>query len=136
MNLLAVQCYIRQLAIVELPLRWKCARLEAGDCLIQGKVTFAGCVDTDMEDGGVFKRASLTGLEPRTKGVIPEILPPEAGTARVVRTVLFADLVESVRLMQEDEAGTVQRWRAFVHHVVHQRCPVWTAAWSRASATV
>jgi class 3 adenylate cyclase/TolB-like protein len=55
--------------------------------------------------------------------VIPEILPPETGTTRVVRTVLVADVVESVRLMQEDEAGTVQRWRAFVDHVVHQLLP-------------
>jgi len=55
--------------------------------------------------------------------VIPEILPPETGAARVVRTVLFADLVESVRLMQEDEAGTIQRWRAFVDRVGHQLLP-------------
>lgn len=55
--------------------------------------------------------------------MIPEILPPETGTTRVVRTVLVADVVESVRLMQEDEAGTVQRWRAFVDHVVHQLLP-------------
>ena len=53
----------------------------------------------------------------------PEIWPPDTGTARVVRTVLFADLVESVRLMQEDEAGTVQRWRGFVDHVIHQLLP-------------
>ena len=65
----------------------------------------------------------MTGLEPRKKDVIPEILPPETGTTRVVRTVLVADVVESVRLMQEDEAGTVQRWRAFVDHVVHQLLP-------------
>ena len=53
----------------------------------------------------------------------PEILPPEIDIARVVRTVLVADVVESVRLMQEDEAGTVQRWRAFVDHVVHRLLP-------------
>ena len=65
----------------------------------------------------------MTGLEPREKDVIPEILPPLIGTTRVVRTVLVVDVVESVRLMQEDEAGTVQRWRAFVDHVVHQLLP-------------
>ena len=78
---------------------------------------------TPMDDAHAFRRASLTGLEPRKKDVIPEILPPEIGTTRVVRTVLVVDVVESVRLMQEDEAGTVQRWRAFVDHVVHQLLP-------------
>lgn len=32
----------------------------------------------------------------------------------VTRTLLFADVVESVRLMQENESGVVQRWRKFV----------------------
>lgn len=32
----------------------------------------------------------------------------------VTRTLLFADVVESVRLMQENESGVVQRWRTFV----------------------
>jgi class 3 adenylate cyclase/TolB-like protein len=36
------------------------------------------------------------------------------GPEWVTRTVLFADVVESVRLMQENESGVVQRWRAFV----------------------
>jgi class 3 adenylate cyclase/tetratricopeptide (TPR) repeat protein len=42
---------------------------------------------------------------------------------RVVRTVLFVDVVESVRLIQQDEAGAVGRWRSFVDHVVHQLLP-------------
>jgi len=67
--------------------------------------------------------AALARLEPRKKDVVPEILPPEMEIARVVRTVLVADVVESVRLMQEDESGTVQRWRAFVDHVVHRLLP-------------
>ena len=54
---------------------------------------------------------------------------------RVVRTVLVVDVVESVRLMQEDEAGTIRRWRAFVDHVVHRLLPGPTAALSRAWAT-
>ena len=36
---------------------------------------------------------------------------------RVVRTVLVVDVVESVRLMQEDETGAVHRWRAYVEHI-------------------
>lgn len=32
----------------------------------------------------------------------------------VTRTLLFADVVESVRLMQENESDVVQRWRRFV----------------------
>lgn len=35
----------------------------------------------------------------------------------VVRTLLFADIVESVRLMEENETGTVQRWRKLVGRV-------------------
>ncbi len=62
-------------------------------------------------------------IEPRKTDVIPETLPTEIGFERVVRTVLVADVVESVRLMQEDEAGTVQRWRSFVDHVVHRLLP-------------
>ncbi|HUP05656.1 MAG TPA: adenylate/guanylate cyclase domain-containing protein [Caldimonas sp.] len=53
----------------------------------------------------------------------PETVPTEIEIARVVRTVLVADLVESVRLMQDDESGTVQRWRGFVDHVVHRLLP-------------
>jgi class 3 adenylate cyclase/TolB-like protein len=34
--------------------------------------------------------------------------------AWVVRTVLFVDMVESVRLMQENESDLVRRWRQFV----------------------
>lgn len=37
---------------------------------------------------------------------------PPAGARR--RVVLFADLVESVRLYQQHEAHTIQRWRAYV----------------------
>jgi class 3 adenylate cyclase/TolB-like protein/tetratricopeptide (TPR) repeat protein len=36
---------------------------------------------------------------------------------RVVRTVLVLDVVESVRLMQLDEAGAVRHWRAFADEV-------------------
>lgn len=44
--------------------------------------------------------------------------PPVTGHAeRSVRAVLVVDLAESVRLMQEDEADTISRWRALVSDV-------------------
>ena len=68
-------------------------------------------------------RAQVIELGKRVHCVTPETLPPIADVARVVRTVLVADVVESVRLMQEDETGTVHRWRAFVDHVVRRLLP-------------
>ena len=59
----------------------------------------------------------------RVRPVVNEIAPLLAETTRVVRTVLVVDVVESVRLIQADEEGTVQRWRSFVDHVVHQLLP-------------
>jgi adenylate cyclase len=70
----------------------------------------------------VFK-APAQGCPERVKRVLPENLASVVEVPRVVRTVLVADVVESVRLMQEDETGTVQRWRAFVDHVVHRLLP-------------
>jgi adenylate cyclase len=40
---------------------------------------------------------------------------PELTWAR--RAIVVVDVVESVRLMQEDEAGFIDRWRRFVHEV-------------------
>lgn len=40
-----------------------------------------------------------------------------AGPQHMRRTVLVADLVESVRLMRVDERGAIERWRAFVRQV-------------------
>lgn len=40
--------------------------------------------------------------------------PPEPTRAR--RAVVIVDVVESVRRMQEDEAGFIDVWRGFVHH--------------------
>lgn len=51
-----------------------------------------------------------------------DLLPIE-DAPRVVRTVLFADVVESVRLIQQDEGSAVRRWRSFVDHVVHGLLP-------------
>ncbi len=42
-----------------------------------------------------------------------DALSLDAVFARVVRTVLFADVVESVRLIEADEEGTLRRWLAF-----------------------
>lgn len=41
----------------------------------------------------------------------------------VVRTLLFVDIVESVRLMEENETGTVQRWRKLVGRVDREILP-------------
>ena len=38
-------------------------------------------------------------------------------TARVVRSILVVDVVESVRLIEQHEDDVVARWRAFVDHV-------------------
>jgi class 3 adenylate cyclase/TolB-like protein len=69
------------------------------------------------------RRDRADEIQPRKNDVIPEILPAVENVTRVVRTVLVVDVVESVRLMQEDETGTVQRWRAFVDHVVNRLLP-------------
>jgi class 3 adenylate cyclase/tetratricopeptide (TPR) repeat protein len=53
--------------------------------------------------------------------LIHEDIPLHAG--RVVRTILVVDVVESVRMMQEDEEGAVRRWRAFADEVVTQIVP-------------
>lgn len=55
--------------------------------------------------------------------MIGENLPLFEHITRVVRTVLFVDVVESVRLIQQDEEGAVRRWRSFVDHVVHRLLP-------------
>lgn len=43
--------------------------------------------------------------------------------SKVVRTVLVIDVVESVRLMEEDEDGAVRRWRQLVEHVASEVLP-------------
>ena len=44
-------------------------------------------------------------------------------SARVTRTVLMVDIKDSVRLMEEDEIDTVQRWLRLVTHVEHAVLP-------------
>jgi adenylate cyclase len=48
-------------------------------------------------------------------------LRPALTTHRAV--ILVVDLVESVRLMQLDELGVVERWQAFMHHVQEELLP-------------
>jgi class 3 adenylate cyclase len=60
---------------------------------------------------------------PAIASTFTDELPSFDEPVRVVRTVLVVDVVESVRLMQEDEAGTVRRWRAFVDYVVNRLLP-------------
>ena len=46
-----------------------------------------------------------------------------AQPARVTRTVLMVDIKDSVRLMEEDEIDTVQRWLRLVKHVENSVLP-------------
>jgi class 3 adenylate cyclase/tetratricopeptide (TPR) repeat protein len=57
--------------------------------------------------------ASTTANDPWT---LPEL-------TRARRAIVVVDVVESVRLMQEDEAGFIERWRRFVHQVRHEVLP-------------
>ena len=50
--------------------------------------------------------------------------PSELVLERVVRAIVVVDVVESVRLVQEDEAGAVRRWRAYVSEATDRIVPV------------
>jgi class 3 adenylate cyclase/TolB-like protein len=54
--------------------------------------------------------------------VIKELTTPPR-LARRLRAVLFVDVVESVRLIEQDEDGTIRRWRDFVDAVVRDELP-------------
>lgn len=43
--------------------------------------------------------------------------------ARAIRAILFVDIFESVRLIEEDESGAVKRWLNVVDHVKDQLLP-------------
>lgn len=69
-------------------------------------------------------------LEPEPVAVIPAPSVPIAeqyhrdyAYDRVVRTVLVVDMVESVRLVDADEDGTVARWRALMDQIVREVLP-------------
>jgi class 3 adenylate cyclase/TolB-like protein/Tfp pilus assembly protein PilF len=55
--------------------------------------------------------------------MIPEDLHSIHHPSRVIRTVLVVDVVESVRLMEADEDGTVRRWRELVSEVSRDVLP-------------
>src|SRR5829696_1679739 len=48
---------------------------------------------------------------------------PASPHARVTRTVLMVDVKDSVRLMEEDELDTVQRWLRLVKHAENAVLP-------------
>ncbi len=50
-------------------------------------------------------------------------LSRDAGGRRLVRAVLVVDVVESVRLVEEDEPGAVRRWREIIDWVQRQLLP-------------
>src|SRR5207247_4338852 len=55
--------------------------------------------------------------------MVPLDLDLNSHSQRVVRTVLVADVVESVRLIERDENGTVRRWRSLVERVENAVLP-------------
>jgi class 3 adenylate cyclase/TolB-like protein len=50
--------------------------------------------------------------------MLSEVLASVGSAARIVRTILVVDIVESVRLIEQHEEETIARWRAFLDHVV------------------
>ena len=52
---------------------------------------------------------------------------PELQWAR--RAIVVVDIVESVRLMQEDESGFIDRWRRFVNAVRTEVLPAHGGGW-------
>jgi class 3 adenylate cyclase/TolB-like protein/Tfp pilus assembly protein PilF len=47
----------------------------------------------------------------------PLNIHPVGDVERLVQTVLFVDIVESVRLMERDEEDAIRRWRDMVEHI-------------------
>ena len=52
----------------------------------------------------------MASTTPEAPWVLPEL-------TRAGRAIVVVNVVESVRLMQEDESGFIDRWRRFVHEV-------------------
>lgn len=57
----------------------------------------------------------------------PYATPFSSPRAMQTKVLLVLDVVESVRLMEEDEAFAVQQWQRFVGHVVHDILPLHAA---------
>jgi adenylate cyclase len=53
----------------------------------------------------------------------PDLFDLTGDAARVVRTVVFIDVVESVRLIEENEEDAVRRWREVVRCVESKVLP-------------
>jgi adenylate cyclase len=83
-------------------LTWR-ALLSTGDCTHNG-TDFRTCRPAMLQDGA----------------------PANDNPEWVVRTVLFVDLVESVRLMESNESDAVRRWRQFVATVQRDVLPTFT----------
>lgn len=54
-----------------------------------------------------------------------EQLAPTLNLQHRLRAVLFVDVVDSVRLMQKDQEGTIRRWQLFVATVRQEELPRW-----------
>jgi adenylate cyclase len=53
-----------------------------------------------------------------------QLLPDQApSVTRRLRAVLFVDVVNSVRLIQQDQEGTIARWREFMNAVMRNELP-------------
>lgn len=76
-----------------------------------------------LEPRGLWPRAGETALS------VSGSRADEPGLARPIvwakRAVLLVDVVESVRLVEQDEAGAIARWLAFVEHVKTRVLPEW-----------
>jgi class 3 adenylate cyclase/tetratricopeptide (TPR) repeat protein len=76
-----------------------------------------------FEPGGLRPRALETSVPISDTGA------HDPGLARPIvwakRAVLLVDIVESVRLIEQDETGAISRWLAFVEHVRTRILPEW-----------
>ena len=57
---------------------------------------------------------------PSVRRMNADLLDPTIHAPRVVRTVLFIDVVESVRLIEENEEEAIRRWRELVQRIEAQ----------------
>lgn len=79
--------------------------------------------DCDATDVYFTIGARFTIGSPFVMTVSPSDEPPQQTLPRERKAVLVADLVDSVRLMQRDEADTVERWSRFVAEVRRELLP-------------
>jgi len=67
--------------------------------------------------------STMTTLSGGRRAMSAEIQDPEVHLARSARAVLVVDLVESVRLIEENEEDAIRRWRRLVDHVENEVLP-------------